>query len=47
MEGLDKELEKIEKYQVLKEEVGRIWGMRNEESQSDICGNWCTRSNLR
>ena len=24
----DKELEKIEKYQLLKEEVGRIWGMK-------------------
>ena len=24
----DKELEKIEKYKVLKEEVGRIWGMK-------------------
>ena len=27
-EDKDKELEKIEKYRVLKEEVGRIWGMK-------------------
>ena len=26
--GLNKELEKTEKCQVLKEEVGRIWGMK-------------------
>ena len=34
----DKELEKIEKYQLLKGEVGRIWGMKKVKVISVVIG---------